>query len=539
MKKYLWLSLAALGFVACEKGIDNENPQNGEKEQSYVAITLAAADINTSRAEGGMYKEGRDEERAVKSAYVFFFKDNAAFPVAFDGTTSTNAGSKNYLDVKLKGKEDDMPNVSDVKDAVLVLQKYKGEYPNQVVAVLNWSPQYMKDSYTLDDLKAEIATLGNDEKGYVMSNAVYEDKANETIDAVALTIANIGKTEQEALNNPVTIHVERVAAKVEFTAANKEGLFDTGEVVDGKKVYAKIEGFELYNDAEKSWLIKKINNKWDDENLGFKNWTDPDWNRSYWAQSIDEKPFGDNNHFDWVENDAALNGNSKDLNDYVYCGENTLAWSKAADVRTKVIVKATLVDADEKPFEVVNWYGKEYTGEKTLKTVVANTLATTYFYSTDGQSFESIKPEDIKCAERDPKSEKAYEVYFQLSEETDLGVNKSWYKYQDNGYQKIEDDKLNEELATVEPALVYNDGMTYYYTDIKHLGGKETTAEYGVVRNHIYKVNISAIKGFGTPVYNGETDFVTPEKPQAIETYVAAQINILTWRIVANDYPLE
>ena len=146
MKKYLFIALAALGFAACtENGEENGPVQNSELEQSYVAITLAADDI--TRADDGKYEVGLAEERAVKSAYVFFFEDGAAFPVKFDGTTSTNAGVQNYIKVQLEGDKENMDNVSDVKDAVLVLQKYKGEYPNQVVAVLNWTPE--KATYTL------------------------------------------------------------------------------------------------------------------------------------------------------------------------------------------------------------------------------------------------------------------------------------------------------------------------------------------------------------------------------------------------------
>ena len=91
----------------------------------------------------------------------------------------------------------------------------------------------------------------------------------------------------------------------------------------------------------------------------------------------------------------------------------------------------------------------------------------------------------------------------------------------------------------MQPALVYKNGMTYYWTEIKHLGKTGSTTEYGVVRNHVYKVNITDITGYGTPVYNGTTDFITPDKPEDITTYVSAQINILSWRVVANDYQLN
>ena len=515
MKKYLFIALAALGFAACEKSADENKPQqNAELEQSYVAITLAAEDV--TRADD--YVVGTDVERAVKSAYVFFFKDGAAFPVTFSNGTSTNAGPNNYLQVNLTTVDTDMPNVSDVKDAVLVLQNYKGEYPNQIVAVLNWAPT--NASYSLENLQAQISALGNATNGFVMSNAVYADKAGQVVDAVDLTIANIGKTADEALANPVTIHVERVAAKVVFTADNG-GKFAVEKEVEGKPVFAQIMGFELYNDYQESWLIKRINPAWE---VGF-NWNDADFFRSYWAQSLG-KAF-ENNAFAWTTDNTAIDG-------YVYCGENTRAWTKEADVRTKVVVKAQLVDADNNPFEVVNWYGKDYIGEGDLLTVVANTLKNTYF-SGDGSSFTGLTPADIKCVDRLVTDAKAYEVYFQLS---DAGVAKSWYKYEGGNYNAIANDALDTALAGVQPALVYKNGMTYYWLDIKHLGAPSSTAEYGIVRNHVYKVNINDITGYGTPVYDGTSDFINLEKPEDIVTYVSAQINILSWRVVENDYDL-
>lgn len=521
MKKYLFIALAALGFAACaENGEQNAPIQNGELEQSYMAITLTADDI--TRADDGKYEEGLAEERAVKSAYVFFFKDGAAFPVSFDGTTSTNAGPNNYLKVELNGNTGDMPNVSDVKDAVLVLQNYKGEYPNQIVAVINWDPT-AQASYTLENLKAKISALGNDTDGFVMSNAVYADKAGQTIDAVDLTIDNIAKTAEDALANPVTIHVERVAAKVVFTAANN-GKFAIEKEVEGKTVYAQVKGFELYNDYQESWLIKRIDPTWE---VGF-NWNDYNFFRSYWAQSLG-KAF-ENNTFAWSTD-------NKGLNEWDYLGENTRAWTEAADVRTKVVVKAQLVDAEGNPFEVVNWYGKDYIGEDNLLKVVANTLKNTYFAgNAEATSFTGLTPADIKCVDRLVTDAKAYEVFFQLSE---AGAAKTWYKYEGGNYTAISVEDLNAALADVQPALVYNDGMTYYWLDIKHLGAADSTAEYGIVRNHVYKVNITDITGYGTPVYDGTSDFITLEKPEDIVTYVSAQINILSWRVVENDYDLN
>ncbi|MBQ2024329.1 MAG: hypothetical protein II212_05160, partial [Alistipes sp.] len=67
MKKFLVSAMAVLALAACSKFNENGNSvvQNGELEQSYVAITLAADDM--TRAADGVYEEGLAAEREVKS----------------------------------------------------------------------------------------------------------------------------------------------------------------------------------------------------------------------------------------------------------------------------------------------------------------------------------------------------------------------------------------------------------------------------------------------------------------------------------------
>ena len=543
MKKSLFIALAAMGFVACaEKAETNVPVNNGEKEQSFMAVTFTADDI--TRADDGKYAAGTEAERAVNSAYVFFFKENGEAFYVTDGETSTNSGPKNYIEVELEKEGEKMDNVSDVNKSVLVLKNYKGEYPAQLVAVINWTPT--QNSYTLDNLKTKMTGLGNATDGYVMCNAAYLDNAGKEKYTTDVRIENIVKltagesvedAKARAAATPVVIHVERVAAKVEFTAKDN-GKFHVGEV-NSTPVYAQITGYELYNDYEESWLMKRIDPAWGLTSavIGF-NWNDANWFRSYWAKSL-AKSF-ENNSFSWDYNTEAEKFNSTkfdgDATLPLYCCENTREWSEANDVRTKVIVKARLVDTNDNAVELVQWYGKYYVGEDTVKAVVANTLANNYYYSTDGQNFTGIEGGDIECTMRNVVDAKAFEVFFQLS---DAGEAKNWYEYKDGNYSLIALDVLNERLAAVEPALVYNDGMTYYYTNIKHLGAEGTTAEFGVVRNHLYRVKVTDIVGYGTPVYNGSTGFITPEKPVDVSTYVAAQINILSWRIVEEDYELN
>ena len=529
MKRFLVMALAAFAFAACSEKEESGNAiQNGELEQSYVAITIAADDMGT-RADDGGYEDGRAEESSVHSAYVFFFKNGEAFPVSFDGTTTSNSGPCNWLKVDLSENGTQhgttVDNITDIKEKVMVIKNYKGQYPNQMVAVLNWNPTTAL--YNLSQLQTAVTALGDDTNGYVMSNSVYlvTNGANNTatiMDYTPLTEGSIFQNQGDALNHPVQIYVERVAAKVEYTAKDNNRSFDTGVDVNGTSIYAHIQSFELYNDYEQSYLLKHISN-WN--GIGFA-WNDADWFRSYWATSLDGT--FPNNTFNWNNDNTALNG-------YNYLGENTRAWTVADDVRTKVIVKALLGDQNGNPIEVVNWYGKNYVGEDNLKIVVANTLNRLYWSSTDGVNFVGLEDSDLMCVAREATSENAYEVYFQLSTN---GEGKTWYKHENGGYTPISNADLNAALAAVQPALVYNDGMTYYWLDIKHLGNAGSTAEYGIVRNHVYKVNIQSITGLGTPIYDPTEDFIVPDKPEDINTFVSAQINILSWRVVSNNYDI-
>ena len=530
MKKLLFVALAAFAFAACEKPAENTPiQQEGEKEQSYMAVSLLADDMST-RAAGDVYDDGEAEERVVKSLYFFLF-DAEGNPFKVDG-------DKNYKSVAVNengnaptgAAPDGTPNVSDVKNKVLVFENYVGEYPAKIVAVINWTPAAGSTSYTLDALAGQLLELKNADNAFVMSNAVYaaDGAQNEAVLATPLTPANIAKTKEDALNNPVKIYVERIAAKVtvDTTAENKYAI---GEEVDGTQVYAKVLGWELYNEFDHSYLLKNIDAAWTDTAVGF-SWNDAAWFRSYWAKSPVAN-FGAENQvsYDTLSNAVAASD---------YCGENTYN-----DACTKVVVKAQLVEqvgVEYKPIEIATWYGNDYIGEAALRTVVANTLASQLYY-LEGTDYKSIVADDLKVVEANetnPNTQaqvKAYHVFFQLC---DAGVAKEWYTYSTaEGFKAASDDAVNVILGGVEPALLYKGGQTYYYTNIKHLPSTVDATQYGVVRNHVYKVNINTITGFGTPVYDGTTMF-DPETPKDVTTYVSAEVRILSWRVVEHGYDL-
>ena len=99
----------------------------------------------------------------------------------------------------------------------------------------------------------------------------------------------------------------------------------------------------------------------------------------------------------------------------------------------------------------------------------------------------------------------------------------------------------------VEPAVLYKSGQTYYYIDIEHLANaadsEDKPGDYGVVRNHIYSVNINSIGGYGSPIYVPTSNIVDPEYPGVgggdETSFVAAEVRILSWRLVSQGVNVQ
>ena len=562
MKKYLFIALAALSFAACAEKMDDTNApvQNGEIEESYIAVNLMSADLDT-RSGGdpaGGYDDGTTDERKITSAHFFFFRDNLPFNVTADGTGQVGSTNHLLLTGMTPSEETSSENISDVTDAVLVLKNYKGQYPNQIVAVLNWTPE--DKTYTLTDLHNEIYanTIGNKTNGFVMSNSVYMDGTNKVIDVASITSDNIKTSESDAKANPVDIYVERVAAKVVLTANGKvpgtQNIYNVQKPLDynligspTKDVFVKLAGWELYNDYQQSNLLKNINPSWAVATLGL-TWNDIPYFRSYWATSQSTVL---NDTFAWsyaTIPSGYETENGFDVGSAAYCAENTNQVSGTTDPRTKVILKGQLMqknnDETYSPLPLARWYGKYFLGKTDLLTAVANTMTYTIFWH-DGTEYKNITPDDLECVNIFGVAE-SYEVCFQLSTQ---GLAKKWYHFSsENEYVSFgEHDSnpnnanyvaINAFLDNIQPALFYNDGHTYYYIDIEHLG--TAAAKYGVVRNHVYKIDVNSIKGYGTPVFKPNSNIVNPEYPELEqESYVAARINVLSWKIVSQSVNIE
>lgn len=121
-----------------------------------------------------------------------------------------------------------------------------------------------------------------------------------------------------------------------------------------------------------------------------------------------------------------------------------------------------------------------------------------------------------------------------------VNITNRWYNQEgvtDNGLS-LANQSLNSHFGS-NALMVYNEGRTYYYTTIQHLTEDASKlGHFGVVRNHEYRINIKSLGGFGTPVYDPK-HVIVPVKPTDTSSYMAAEINVLQWRVVNQNVDLN
>lgn len=505
--KYFFLAMTAVGMMACadKKEAPQNEPQAGiGAEKGYIALNIKSAD-DITRAAGATYEDGTADEQSVTGATFYFFD-------AAGNAFNINGANNFYYVSATDNGATDAPNVESMTDPVLVVEKYKGEFPSKVVAVVNYQGNA---NLSLNDLKNTLTGVGHTAgANFIMTNSVYADAANKEISATELSIENFQTTAADAKSNPVTIYVERINAKLTLTAGGAS--FDTGATVGTTAVYAKIMGWDVIGNQTESFFVKSIDPTWSDADLGFV-WNDAPYFRSYWAAtSVNGAVDGDVAYSDLVNNDSTIE----------YVGEQVGA-------RSTYVVAAQLQDGDGNAIEIAQWYGVNYIGEEALLVAVAPVLKHKLMYF-DGSSYTSIDDSQIQCVAGMAGAE-SYEVKFQLADGVDTN---NWFAYDSAtaAYTAVADP--NAVLAEIEPAKIWKDGMTYYYGNVKHLGAEGSNGEFGIIRNHSYKIAIQGVKGWGTPVYDPDAQ-VVPVKPTDKETYIAAAINVLSWRVVSEDVTLN
>ena len=529
--KYLFMSALACGLLGtCSNDEVVENSDNNfNGGEAYVKVRIAMSDGAGTRATSGGYDNGTAEEQAIKSIRFAFYDDAGNF-VAYGrevGATSVTPTNPDQ-------------NVEGMAEAVVALEIAQGqELPTQVLAVVNATPVELQTSNYSAIRALETSSVGDVNNGFVMTNSSYWNGEETTLTAVSAGDFYETEAMATAAENPVTIYVERLAAKVAMTEAtslpeNIEELTDS----EGHVLAFTLEGYALTGLNSTEYYIKHL------QDWSAFEWT---WNnasdyRSYWAEdpNYSSVSAGD---LSFISYDDVIANNKATQ----YCPENTFA-STLYDTHnfqacTSVLVVGSYAVTDAEGESVADADGTFYMygGIAYSETNLLNRLANNGLVFTRSGAGTSEDPHVYTSA--DPTayalvklatSEAGNEVTLSLTQ----GETTYYTPGAEGGYTEITDyAAFNATLAAhVGGAEKYTEGKAFFAVPIEHLNPTPGDGQYGVVRNHSYQLTLQSIRGMGDGVFDPTEDIIPT--PPTNKYYVGATLNILSWHVVNQDVNL-
>ena len=390
------------------------------------------------------------------------------------------------------------------------------------------------------------------------------------------------------------------ASKVTTTTATYEGKSYTAIQVkdkEGKAVKATVNGAEkdvyvillgwgVTNTMDKSYLLKKIDNAWEAWDWNWKNGGHKF--RTSWALNP-EIPDTTRTYMTYTNMIKMPVGTADAKGSAQYCFEN--AGQDATDGtkplynpdyqlsnRTQVAVGAVLVTIEgttATQLEYATWGGASYSLADVKKAMLAplQTLIYKGEFKTEGGEetdaegnvirtwtansyvYTSISEDDVDIlpawtagvANGNSQNSKRYTAVLKFK---GTWAANTWFKDKNAKTQEeaashayATEAELNAVIQSIPAARVYSDGKSYYYVDIEHLGTEATKGLFGVVRNHLYDIEITSLTGLGTPVLipdgaegTDKEEEIIPQKPGDDDSYLGARIHQYSWRVVKKSY---
>lgn len=366
-----------------------------------------------------------------------------------------------------------------------------------------------------------------------MSSTTYAS-GNKEVFAADVT-GCIRATASEAQENPVDIYIERLAVKLRVTGLDdytSQMTDENGNLVDAtynfvdtegnvtaKKLQVTLTGWQVRNTYAQCKVIKDLGDvtELDTKFPGFL-WNAEAYHRSFWAvtpahTSMLRNPnfnIYDNAQFTLTNYDAAAP--TKNIQ-YVYPNTayydvpatNDVAgnWGKPLSNRmtkcTGIVIRGVVhLEGETDGLDMVNWAGQYHTMAD-FKAIVANT-----YNGEDGVETKVTADQ--------------------------IGLQQITGK---NLYVATVNGNVYDRITNIE---WWKDGVTSFYINIQHdkyLKDGVETPLFGLVRNHIYNTAVTNVIGLGVP----GNEIENPDKDK--ETYLAARINVLNWKLVSNSVVLE
>ena len=582
MKKiFLWGLMATLALGSCteDSGVASGNGEtDGTEGTAYLTVRITNAGAGTKAAgnEDNPFENGSETEHTVSDARFFFYDTAGDFVTE---ATVWNGGTA----VEGDG------NIEFDGNSVIVLRGLtSNNYPNYLVTALN-VPAGFTPANTLTEMEKTLSGgeagiyKSTSAKNFIMSTTSYARATGSTTPYYVTELQPSNFSLEPVVANPanvVNIYVERLAAKVTLgisdalkanadingryklsvTVAGGDNDAESGNTetpaVAAEDIYVELLGWALNATAKSSYLVKNIDQTWTDQGLGFA-WNDATNYRSYWGKScnygIDSYPTEGG---DVVTNQYLNYISSGDITNTVgaasaYCAENTNNATIAAKAaaRTSILLKAKICDANGTALDMVRYNGVLFENESYIDYLLNATQADwdAWYCSagTPGEAGATYTRMDKTCVELVDANNGKVNVQVKdgvtLYKRSGTDPDYSYTAFVDADYTS-----LNSILAAFNKtnvAIGYKGGLMYYNIPIEHLNpiepnqGSVEEANYGVVRNHYYKVTVNTLENVGKGIYDPDEDIVPGDEDDE-RYYLGASIQILSWKIVEQGVDL-
>lgn len=575
MKKTLLFSVALAGLMlgSCSSSDDLNGGGNTGSNQSgngYVAfnIHLPSQSGSSSRANDD-FKDGMKSEYDVKDATLLVFEGadeaNAQFKGAYKLNTAPwtdkDANENITTTSATVVKQIDTP-VSASNCYALVVLNNNGVFTvdelNKKITLAGASTAF---TGTYDEFAKNLSDKDLTSNGFYMANAPLADApggSNPITSVNVKTLVNldgkIKESESAAKSAPAQIFVERGVAKVTMQKTSTPAIVDGSKKSDGTStVDFKITSWALDNTNKKTYLVRSTD--------GFGDWANLASNSTSVladkyrfvgsnavATGLYRTYFAKDANYTATENENAIT--AKDLvtsatpsfestfgdENPIYCFENTFDVASQLDkFTTRVLIKAEL--NSKQTFYVINGDENTIFDKTEVEKEIKKYFLTEYksWIQTHVTGTTSVNEGNLNVT----ISDNAGAVTITSIEFTG-GASATTMP---TDYQTT----VMNRIGTIQE---YKNGEAYYFVRIKHFGDDLTPwknnetplpstssvyptdnqegnylGRYGVLRNNWYDISVTGVKGLGSSTVPD----VTTDTDDELKSYIAVQINVLSW----------
>ena len=501
MKKFIYAALAVaavLLFASCKN--DKNQPNDQEKADAFISFTFNLPQGGTragvaDKNAGDTYV-GTTDEQAIKGVRVVLFDETSGIVKYALTYNITGTGSAAPTGDDIAGTATTANFTTKAK--AVVSQDY------QMLAIINPTAEVIAATAEGKYLKDAQAAITSDAtklsaNGIMMSN-------EQGLVKVAASAMKATEAEAEAAGAPIKVNVDRILAKV-FVGGTP--TFENGKLTNIK--------WQLNVTNKKTFIYRQLAQVMESKD-NFVAEAAKDGSTRFNRYAKDPNFLaGEFNaaDFTYLEGKPVLTGTfGYNDADGQYCLENTMDASMQKHQGTTSFVLSgtwTPNEHDGITFtEGETWYsymGFTFTKDKMLeyKGIIENTANT--------------KPEIDKTPAGFKAALKAALASMTVDAQGDVAAS-----------------------GTFENIKAYKDGACYYQTNlIRHFNDSQSSKDmgygrYGVVRNNIYKINISKITQPGEPDVVNEKDDDDDDDPTKV--FVSFDITINPWIVRTQDISL-